>query len=241
MLLETLRPKIWFSAKSTELWENTSLLPKQTQQPPFRTKKSLLNCSSLRLSSFFDVPPNPNQRSHRPNIVFVRQKEVKNVPASCERVPFVRVWPTVDLLAYVSYLKPSVFFDRFLSQTNCEGLWLAAESKVKIRLTFKNVLFGPLQLHMGSLVRRFCKGSPGRERALPLDQGEHLLLVSADFFLHNAEVQVQTCCCIPAERFDTFTTVLSGQRRTPPPSRSLLRPLDGELCLIRNVGRPWRS
>lgn len=67
-----------------------------------------------------------------------------------------------------------------------------------------------------------CEGSPARERALPSDQGERLLLVSSDFFLHNAEVQVQTCRCIPAKSFDTFTSVLSRQRRTPylPPTQT---------------------
>lgn len=123
-------------------------------------------------------------------MVFVRQKEAETVPANGG---FSRVGERSETRL--------VFLDRFVPHTNHRG-HKAVVSKVEIRPTFSNVLFGLLQLHMGSPLRRFCRGSPGGECALPSDQGEHLLLVSADVFLHNAEVQVQTCRCIPAESFD---------------------------------------
>lgn len=91
-----------------------------------------------------------------------------------------------------------------------------AKSTVGDRLTFWKVLFWFLQLHMGSLLRRFSEGSPSRERAIRSGRA------SADSFLLNAEVQAQTCRCIPPKNVDTFTTTLPGQPPPPPPPPQIL-------------------
>lgn len=226
MLLETSRPKIWSPSPTCQA-HRKPIAAAQTNTPTI--DQDLWITANRFLSEvvlFFDVLVKDLPTWN----CFCVTGRGENIPASHKRV-----WVCQSLapLASVSYLKP--VSSRFLGQSSVPDkkrrgqkklLWLKGRDQTHL----SECSVWDSQLHMGSLLRRFRKGSPGsRHRTCPTARSDQLLL-SADFFLHNAEVQVQTCRCIPAEGFGTFTTILAGQRCSPVPTTTTTASRPQGLC-----------